>query len=315
MTSLSQQTGLALSVALSGVVISLLPAFSRDRAQTTPDLVSGGYSIFDETVADLTYLELEEAAKQGAVVLWPLGVMEEHGPHLPLGTDIYVSYLMIKEAARHLRSMGHPVVIAPPLYWGINNVTRSFAGSLSLRPSTLKAIIEDTFQSLYEDGFRSVYMITGHGDALHNRTVLEGVAEARAATGIRGFVVMDSPTGERFGLTGEEPYVLIVDGSEYGGRFSSLYIDVHAGESETSVFWFLFSELTRANLIADLKPTNYGIEDLIEWRKGWENARAKTPMGYFGDPAAADRAKGEAAFRASSLRLAEGITAHVTEAR
>jgi creatinine amidohydrolase len=313
-TSLSRQTGLAFRVVLIGALISSLPRVSPAQAQI-PDFVSGGYSIFDETLADLTYPELEEAAKQGAVVLWPLGVMEEHGPHLPLGTDIYVSTLMMKEAARHLRSMGHSVVIAPPLYWGINETTRSFAGSLSLRPSTLKAIIEDTFQSLYEDGFRSVYMITGHGDPLHNRTILEGVAESRATTGIRGFVVMDSPTGESLSLTGEEPHVIIVEGSEYGGHFSSPYVDVHAGESETSVFWYLFSDLTRAGVIARLEPTNYGIEDLIEWVKGRDNARAKTPMGYFGNPAAADRVRGEAAFSASSLRLAEGIAAHVTGAR
>ena len=55
-----------------------------------PELTRGGYSIFHETMADMTWLEVERAARNGAVVLWGLGVIEEHGPHLPLGTDVCI---------------------------------------------------------------------------------------------------------------------------------------------------------------------------------------------------------------------------------
>jgi creatinine amidohydrolase len=47
-----------------------------------------GYSIFHETMADMTFPELVQAAADRAVVLWGLGVIEQHGPHLPLGTDV-----------------------------------------------------------------------------------------------------------------------------------------------------------------------------------------------------------------------------------
>ena len=43
-----------------------------------PELTRGGYSIFHETMADMTWLEVERAARNGAVVLWGLGVIEEH---------------------------------------------------------------------------------------------------------------------------------------------------------------------------------------------------------------------------------------------
>ena len=46
-----------------------------------------GYSIFEETMVDLTFPQVEAAAARGAAVLVPSGVVEQHGPHLPTGTD------------------------------------------------------------------------------------------------------------------------------------------------------------------------------------------------------------------------------------
>ena len=65
------------------------PTMVQDRAPS-----GGGYSIFHETMADMTYPEIEAAAKRHAILLWPMGVIEEHGPQLPLGTDIYNAYAM-----------------------------------------------------------------------------------------------------------------------------------------------------------------------------------------------------------------------------
>lgn len=55
-----------------------------------------GYSIFEKTMADMTWQEVEKASKENQIVLFPLGVIEEHGPHLPLGTDSYWSYASCK---------------------------------------------------------------------------------------------------------------------------------------------------------------------------------------------------------------------------
>ena len=172
------------------------------------DLFDGGHSIFHETMADMTFPEVEEAARNNAIILWPMGAIEEHGPHLPLSVDVYSSYLRMKHAARLLRAQGIEVIVAPPMFWGINTATASFAGSLSVRPATLKAIIDDTFASFRKDGFRTVYVVSGHGDQLHNRVIVEGVAEARDTTGIRGFVVMSDGMKRRLQLTGEEPHVI-----------------------------------------------------------------------------------------------------------
>jgi creatinine amidohydrolase len=289
-------------------------------AQGTPATLSqGGYSIFNETMVDLTFQEVEEAAKQNTIVLWPMGVIEEHGPHLPLGTDIYNSYIEFKQVARLLKAAGKSVIIAPPMYWGINEATASFGGSFTVRPSTLKSIIEDGFMSFRKDGFKTVYIINGHNDRLHNQTIVEGVELARATTGVRGFVILNPQVRDRLGLSGSEPHVLMVGQagppaaapqSNAAPVSTAQFIEVHAGAGETSTVWRFFPSLVKTQIIPTLIGTRYGPDDLAEWRKGWENARRKTPLGYFGDPAGANPERGGQAHATSTTRTAQAISQH-----
>ena len=64
------------------------------------------YSIFKDTIADMTYPEVEEAVRDGAVALWALGVIEQHGPHLPLATDVYVPMARLRRARQVLAERG-----------------------------------------------------------------------------------------------------------------------------------------------------------------------------------------------------------------
>jgi len=269
-----------------------------------------GYSIFAGTMVDQTWEEVERAAQAKAAVQWPLGVIEEHGPHMPLGVDIYNSYAIFRRVAELLSERALPAIVAPPLYWGINEATSSFAGSISVRPSTLKAIIEDTFMSLRKDGFNATYIITGHGERRHNQVILEGVADARGTTGMRGFVILSESMAKRLGLSGQEPHVLL---TKDGPHEPSQYVDVHAGKEETSVFGHLFPEILRADVVPTLEPTNYGPDDLAEWRKGWENGRHKTPRGYLGDPAAASTEHGQKLFEDATARMAGAIERQLRE--
>src|SRR5271163_1802440 len=111
-----------------------------------------GYSIFQETMADMTFPELVQAADR-AVVLWGLGVIEEHGPHLPLATDVYLPSALLRLTRRRLQDDGIPAVILPPFYWGVNSITASFPGSITVRPETVLALLLDVFASVYRDGF------------------------------------------------------------------------------------------------------------------------------------------------------------------
>lgn len=100
------------------LLVSLVSASYVFASSKGPELTAKGYSIFDGTMADMTYLEIEKAAREKAIVLFPVGVIEEHGPHMPLGVDTYGAYVQTKAVKEELEKKGIKTLIAPPFYWG-----------------------------------------------------------------------------------------------------------------------------------------------------------------------------------------------------
>ena len=249
---------------------------------------SGGYSVFHETMADMTCPEIERAAADGAAVLWALGVIEQHGPHLPLGTDVYIPSAVLRLARRALAARGIPCLIAPPFYWGVNHVTGMFAGSFVVRPETMLELLKDVFASLAKDGFRRVFCLSGHGDALHNRTLFEGVIRAR---GIDARMIASEALARRLGLDPDNARIALAP-PVASPRPPGPHLDIHAGEWETSILLEATPAIVKSEVLAGLTSTKLGPQDLAAWRKGMDDARRVTPDGYFGDPAAADAALG-----------------------
>lgn len=266
----------------------------------------GGYSIFHETLADMTLPEIERAAKSGAVPLWGLGVIEQHGPHLPLGTDVYVPMAVLRLARRLLASRAIEAVIVPPFYWGVNHVTASYVGSFVVRPAVFVALMTDVFTSLKKDGFDRVFCLSGHGDAVHNRTILDGVRQGSAAAAIDGRMVVSRSMVARLGFDPADPHLAIAVDE---GSGSSGPIDVHAGLWETSLMWAAFPAVVRSDLLPGLVPTDFAPADLAEWRKGGDHALGKSPLGYVGDPAAASREQGLNLLRREAERVADAVAA------
>lgn len=106
------------------------------------------YSIFHETMADMTYRQIEQAAEDDVLVLFPIAVIEEHGPHLCLGTDIYLSYSICKNIKHELEKKNISSIIVPPFYWGINHLTSGFTGSFNTKESTMKNALLDIILGL-----------------------------------------------------------------------------------------------------------------------------------------------------------------------
>jgi creatinine amidohydrolase len=267
-----------------------------------------GYSVFADTMADMTYPEVEQCVRDGAIVLWALGVIEQHGPHLPLATDIYVPAATLSEARRLLAARGIPSVTVPPFYWGVNVASASFAGSFEVRPEVMVELMKDVFANLKKDGFAQVFCLSGHGEALHNQTILAGVKAGSAASAIAGNVVIAPAMAQRLGFDLADPHLALMAPENEAPQ---PYLDIHAGAWETSVIWGLFPDVVRTAIVPTLEPTNYGPADLAEWRKGHEHSRRKTPRGYFGSPAAADPARGAAIIAGEARRVADAIAAKV----
>ncbi len=133
-------------------------------------------------LAEMSWEEVKDYLERDNRVVLPLGATEEHGRHLGLGTDFI-------EAEAIARGVGEQanVAVAPTLNYGMSHALLGFPGTLSLRPTTLIAVLEDLFRSLYRHGFRRVLVVNGHGgntaalsSALH--LVADDLPELRAKT-------------------------------------------------------------------------------------------------------------------------------------
>ena len=272
----------------------------------------GGYSIFHETMANMTFPELARAAAGRAIVLWGLGVIEQHGPHLPLGTDVYMPSELLRRVRKHLAEKGIESVIMPPFYWGVNQVSGMFPGSFVVRPETMIELMVDLIKSLKKDSFAKLFCVSGHGDALHNRTIHAGIKRGTDESGVKAYFVGAPSFFKRIGIEAGDPYILPTHGEvERPGK----YFDVHAGKFETSSMWAVYPELVKDELLPTLKSTDFGIEDISEWRKGGEHALRKTPQGFLGDPAASDRGFGEQVMAAHAALVAAAIAEKVERER
>lgn len=85
-------------------------------------------SIFDETMVNMTWPEVEKAAEDGAIIMLPLAVIEQHGPHLSLGTDTFSAHSVCCLVKQKLAYRGKKCLIAPPVLLGRQSGHRCLPG-------------------------------------------------------------------------------------------------------------------------------------------------------------------------------------------
>jgi creatinine amidohydrolase len=270
----------------------------------------GNVNIFDETMAHMTYVQIEEAARNGSLVLFPAGVIEEHGPHLPLAVDVYGAYLQSRAVKSELERKGIPSLIAPPFYWGINIATGSFGGSFSCREETMISVLLDAMSSLKHWGFDRVFFINHHMDGGHMKALTQALKKAREEVGIGACMVLDEFFARLLGFKGDEPYLLLYR-SPKPLEPPPPYLDVHAEAYETSFMWQYLPALVDLKALRTLKPTDLTFNDLLVWVKGGAEARKITPNGYFGDPTEASPEKGREAMESYGRTAADLIEAYL----
>jgi len=115
--------------------------------------------------------ELEQAARRGALIVLPVGQLEEHGPHLPVETDCIIARKVAYAAADAVD--GEIPVLTLPVVWTGYSVRQvaHFPGLVGFRePETMIQLIYDMLYSLVESGFRKIIIINAHGN---NPAILE----------------------------------------------------------------------------------------------------------------------------------------------
>jgi creatinine amidohydrolase len=120
--------------------------------------------------ADLAYPELEPLGD--AVVLLPLGATEPHGPHAPLSTDTLISTGVCERAAARLEGE-LPVLVLPPLAYGVTRYAAAFPGAVSIAEETLRALVTDLRSSLAAQGFSRLVLVNNHLEPEQVRTLRE----------------------------------------------------------------------------------------------------------------------------------------------
>ena len=202
-------------------------------------------------LADLTWAEVAEVA--GATLLAvPLGATEQHGPHLPIGTDT----LLATALAERLAEQRDDVLIAPALAYGASGEHAAFPGTLSIGTEATTTVLVELVRGA--DAFRGVVLVCGHGGNLD-------AVRAAVAT-----------------LTTEGRDVLAWWPSVPGG-------DAHAGRTETSALLALAPDavhLERAEAGND-RPL---VELWPRLREG--GVAAVSPNGILGDPTGASADEG-----------------------
>lgn len=212
---------------------------------------------------EITMPEFIDGLSKTRTVLIPFGATEEHGPHLPLGTDTFQA----ADVCRLLAGQ-RQLFVAPVVPYGVCRSTGDHPGTISLTTETLKALAIDLVRSFYRQGLRNVVLLSGHAGGTHNATLLDA--------------------GET--LLRELPELRIAVASEYalayeaGKGLVETAGDSHAGEIETSRMLATRPQMVKGTAPAEkfVFPAFILVRDK---RRYW-------PGGVAGDPTKASAEKG-----------------------
>lgn len=212
---------------------------------------------------EMTMPQLEAALATCKTVYIPFGSLEEHGSHLPLGTDTMQAYEVGKRAAERI-----PLFVAPPIPYGNCRSTNQHPGTVSISTATLRSLLKDLVRSFYGQGLRNVIVLTGHAGGAH-RMALQDAGEE---------LLLELPELKMAVVT---EYELA---KEQGRGLVETPNDAHAGEIETSRIMHSHPHLVQGSAPAEYPsfPTGILVRDK---RRYW-------PGGVWGDPSKASADKG-----------------------
>ena len=109
-------------------------------------------------LAKMNYLEVQEYLKKSDTIIIPVGSLENHGKHMPLGTDT-----MIPDKIAQLIDKQSDILIAPTINYGATDDLVGFPGTVSLGVEGLIALLRTIVDQLYRYGFRHFMILNGHG--------------------------------------------------------------------------------------------------------------------------------------------------------
>jgi len=111
-------------------------------------------------IGEMTWTEVRDQVGTGAAAIIPMGSIEEHGPHAPMG-----DYMIIDAIAKRTADATGDLVV-PTLPFGYSEYFRMYPGCITLRPETLTAVVEDTIECLLSHNLNRIVIFNGHAGNL-----------------------------------------------------------------------------------------------------------------------------------------------------
>lgn len=231
---------------------------------------------------DMTWTEIAGAERARWIAVLPVAAVEQHGPHLPVGTDTHIARAYLARTLP-LLPPSLPVSVLPLLAVGVSVEHAAFAGTLSLDAETFMRVIHDIGHSLHRAGIGKLVIINAHGG---NTPALDAAAlRLRAECGLLVVVTAWARFGYPDGLFGDAER-----------RFG-----IHAGDIETSLMLAARPQAVRMAQARDTVSATQGMVEEFAWLSAhppagfaWM-AQDLHPSGAVGRATAATREKGEVA--------------------
>ena len=241
---------------------------------------------------ELTWPQIDALDRQRTLFILPVGMIEEHGPHLPVGADtLGVTYEANAASRRVSRALPDwNVVMMPPINYGQGGANLLgdqplHPGTYAIRQSTLRSLVADVGGQIAQNGFTLIFVMNGHAAPTHNIAINEAcdfVSESFRVTMLHltGLFRADAAIQSN----GKRINARHFSASE----LSSFGMDVHAGVSETSQMLAVRPDLVRPNYKTLPSRTGRSLEELrdIATAPGWQ--------GYLSSPASATTVYGRA---------------------
>lgn len=207
---------------------------------------------------EMTWPEWQEKVAANAIILLPLGSTEQHGPQLPLGTDVFIPRTV---CARIAPALG--AIVAPAIPYGYKSQAKSgggqtFPGTTSLDAHTLSLVVRDIVRDLGMHGVRRVVIVNGHFE--NAWPVIEGLDLAQRELrrdGITDMVVMRIELGDFVRRSTLDRI--------FPEGFPGIELE-HAALMETSIMMSIKPDLVRASLIPSDGPAKFPLYDRLPFQ-------------------------------------------------
>jgi creatinine amidohydrolase len=238
--------------------------------------------------------ELRALVEENPVVIIPTAAIEQHGPHLPVMTDMRIGHEVAVRAARRAFD-ARPTLVTPVMWSGLSEHHMAYGGTLTLDHETYFQVLRCLVESLVRHGVRDIVFSNSHG----------------------GNIVANQATADRLGRDSGAVIVATNYVSEAGEAFAEILEDqahiMHACEGETSMMMAL-----EGNLVDDTEldkiATPRGRGPLTAGKASfrWRPYSSVSANGLTGNPARASAAKGERLLGAAAEAIAALIVAPET---